>query len=72
MRLRHHLVPFSDFKREICASGAWADLAQAWAWVIIKNGKLAIESTPNQGQSADVWREKAVMGLDVVGACLLS
>jgi Fe-Mn family superoxide dismutase len=54
---------FADFKTKFAAAGA-GRFGSGWAWVVVKNGKLAIESTPNQDNPL-MAGEKAVLGLDV-------
>src|SRR4029077_2894488 len=54
---------FADFKSKLAAAGV-ARFGSGWAWVIVKDGKLAIESTPNQDNPL-MSGGKAFMGLDV-------
>jgi len=54
---------FADFKGKFAQAGV-GRFGSGWAWVIIKDGKLAIESTPNQDNPL-MSGGKAVMGLDV-------
>src|SRR6202162_2727048 len=54
---------FADFKTKFAAAGV-GRFGSGWAWVVVKDGKLAIESTPNQDNPL-MAGGKAVMGLDV-------
>jgi Fe-Mn family superoxide dismutase len=54
---------FADFKAKF-TQAAIGRFGSGWAWVILKDGKLAIESTPNQDNPL-MARGKAIMGLDV-------
>jgi Fe-Mn family superoxide dismutase len=54
---------FADFKGKFAQTGV-GRFGSGWAWVIVKDGKLAIESTPNQDNPL-MSGGKAVMGLDV-------
>jgi Fe-Mn family superoxide dismutase len=54
---------FADFKGKFAQAGV-GRFGSGWAWVIVKDGKLAIESTPNQDNPL-MAGGKAVMGLDV-------
>src|ERR1700719_992765 len=54
---------FTDFKTKFAAAGV-GRVGSGWAWVIVKDGKLAIESTPNQDNPM-MAGGKAVFGLDV-------
>ena len=54
---------FADFKTKFTQAGI-GRFGSGWAWVILKDGKLAIESTPNQDNPL-MSGGKAVMGLDV-------
>ena len=38
---------FADFKTKFAAAGV-GRFGSGWAWLLVKDGKLAIESTPNQ------------------------
>ena len=38
---------FADFKTKFAQAGA-TRFGSGWAWLVVKDGKLAIESTPNQ------------------------
>jgi Fe-Mn family superoxide dismutase len=54
---------FADFKGKFAQAGV-GRFGSGWAWVIVKDGKLAIESTPNQDNPL-MSGGKAVFGLDV-------
>jgi Fe-Mn family superoxide dismutase len=54
---------FADFKTKFAQAGV-GRFGSGWAWLILKDGKLAIESTPNQDNPL-MSAGKAVMGLDV-------
>jgi Fe-Mn family superoxide dismutase len=54
---------FADFKTKFAAAGV-GRFGSGWAWLVIRDGKLAIESTPNQDNPL-MSGGKAVMGLDV-------
>src|SRR5258707_488921 len=54
---------FTDFKAKFAQAGV-GRFGLGWAWLIVKDGKLAIESTPNQDNPL-MSGGKAVMGLDV-------
>jgi Fe-Mn family superoxide dismutase len=54
---------FADFKGKFAQAGV-GRFGSGWAWVTVKDGKLAIESTPNQDNPL-MSGGKAVMGLDV-------
>jgi Fe-Mn family superoxide dismutase len=54
---------FADFKTKFAAAGA-GRFGSGWAWVILKDGKLTIDSTPNQDNPL-MSGQKAIMGLDV-------
>jgi len=54
---------FADFKTKFAAAGV-GRFGSGWAWLVIKDGKLAIESTPNQDNPL-MSGGKPVMGLDV-------
>jgi superoxide dismutase, Fe-Mn family len=54
---------FADFKTKFAQAGV-GRFGSGWAWVILKDGKLAIESTPNQDNPL-MSGGKAVFGLDV-------
>jgi Fe-Mn family superoxide dismutase len=55
--------PFADFKAKFAQAGV-GRFGSGWAWLILKDGKLAIESTPNQDNPL-MSGGKTVMGLDV-------
>jgi superoxide dismutase, Fe-Mn family len=54
---------FADFKTKFAAAGV-ARFGSGWAWLVVKDGKLAIDSTPNQDTPISL-KAKAVLGLDV-------
>jgi len=54
---------FEAFKAEF-KKAALGRFGSGWAWLVNSNGKLAIESTPNQDSPAMEGRQ-AVMGIDV-------
>jgi Fe-Mn family superoxide dismutase len=54
---------FADFKTKFAAAGV-GRFGSGWAWIVVKDGKLAIESTPNQDNPL-MAGGKAIFGLDV-------
>jgi superoxide dismutase, Fe-Mn family len=54
---------FADFKTKFAAAGA-TRFGSGWAWLLIRDGKLAVESTPNQDNPV-MDGGKPVLGLDV-------
>lgn len=54
---------FADFKAKFAAAGT-GRFGSGWAWLLIKDGKLAIDSSPNQDNPITSGG-KPVMGLDV-------
>jgi Fe-Mn family superoxide dismutase len=54
---------FADFKTKFSAAGV-GRFGSGWAWLVVKDGKLAIESTPNQDNPL-MAGGKAVFGVDV-------
>jgi Fe-Mn family superoxide dismutase len=54
---------FADFRQKFTAA-ALGRFGSGWAWLLLRNGKLAIESTANQDNPV-IDGGKAVMGLDV-------
>jgi superoxide dismutase, Fe-Mn family len=54
---------FADFKTKFAAAGV-GRFGSGWAWLVVKDGKLAIESTPNQDNPL-MAGGKAICGLDV-------
>jgi superoxide dismutase, Fe-Mn family len=54
---------FGDFKTKFAAAGA-GRFGSGWAWLLVRDGKLAIESTPNQDNPV-MDGGKPVLGLDV-------
>src|SRR5579864_3750795 len=54
---------FADFKTKFNQAGA-TRFGSGWAWLLIKDGKLGIDSTPNQDNPI-MSGGKPVMGLDV-------
>jgi superoxide dismutase, Fe-Mn family len=63
---------FAEFQTKFAAAGV-GRFGSGWAWLLIKDGKLVIASTPNQDTPISVTKEalpplpsgKAVLGLDV-------
>ena len=60
-------VSFADFKEKFSAAGA-TRFGSGWAWLIVKDGKLEVSSTPNQDNPlmdvADV-KGTPILGVDV-------
>ncbi len=54
---------FAAFKEKFNAAGM-GRFGSGWAWLVLKDGKLAIESTPNQDNPL-MSGGKVVMGVDV-------
>jgi superoxide dismutase, Fe-Mn family len=54
---------FADFKTKFAQTGA-SRFGSGWAWLFIQNGKLVLDSTPNQDNPI-MNGGKPVMGLDV-------
>jgi Fe-Mn family superoxide dismutase len=54
---------FSAFQEKLTAAGV-GRFGSGWAWLVVKDGKLAIDSTPNQ-DTPYFLGGKAVLGLDV-------
>ena len=54
---------FAEFKTKFAAAGV-GRFGSGWAWLLVRDGKLAIESTPNQ-DSPVMDGGKPVLGLDV-------
>jgi len=63
---------FADFQAKFTAAGL-GRFGSGWVWLMVKDGKLVIASTPNQDTPISVTKEnfpplpagKAVLGLDV-------
>ena len=56
---------FSGFQEKFAAAGL-GRFGSGWAWLVVKEGKLAIDSTPNQDTPYLLGGgAKAVLGLDV-------
>ena len=54
---------FADFKPKFAAAGL-GRFGSGWAWLLLKGGKLVIESTPNQDTPLSLGGT-AIIGLDV-------
>ena len=54
---------FGDFKAKLAAAGM-GRFGSGWAWLLVRDGKLVIESTPNQDTPA-MDGGKPVLGVDV-------
>src|ERR1700722_7062788 len=54
---------FAEFKTKFAAAGV-GRFGSGWAWLVVKDGKLAIDSTPNQDTPISL-KAKAVLGIDV-------
>ena len=54
---------FKDFQDKFSAAGV-GRFGSGWAWLLVKDGKLAIDSTPNQDTPISL-KAKAVLGIDV-------
>jgi Fe-Mn family superoxide dismutase len=54
---------FTTFKTKLAAAGV-GRFGSGWAWLLVKGGKLAIDSTPNQDTPLSLGG-KTVIGIDV-------
>jgi Fe-Mn family superoxide dismutase len=54
---------FADFKTKLAQAGV-TRFGSGWAWLLMKDGKLAVESSPNQDNPV-MNGAKPVMGIDV-------
>ena len=54
---------FADFQSKLAAAGV-ARFGSGWAWLLVKDGKLTIDSTANQ-DTPYLLKAKAVLGVDV-------
>jgi superoxide dismutase, Fe-Mn family len=54
----------AGFQEKFAAAGA-GRFGSGWAWLLLKDGKLAIDSTANQDTPYSLGNGKAVLGLDV-------
>jgi superoxide dismutase, Fe-Mn family len=54
---------FAEFKTKFAQAGA-TRFGSGWAWLLIRDGKLAVESTPNQDNPI-MDGGKPILGLDV-------
>jgi Fe-Mn family superoxide dismutase len=54
---------FADFRQKFTAA-ALGRFGSGWAWLVMKNGKLVVDSTPNQDNPV-IDGGKPVFGLDV-------
>jgi Fe-Mn family superoxide dismutase len=61
--IRSSFGSFADFKTKFSQAGV-TRFGSGWAWLLVKDGKLQVESTPNQDHPI-MSGGKAVMGLDV-------
>ncbi len=56
---------FAGFQEKLAAAGL-GRFGSGWAWLVVRDGKLAIDSTPNQDTPYLLpGNSKAVLGLDV-------
>jgi Fe-Mn family superoxide dismutase len=61
--IRSAFGSFADFKTKLTQAGV-TRFGSGWAWLLVKDGKLAVDSTPNQDNPI-MTGGKAVMGVDV-------
>jgi superoxide dismutase, Fe-Mn family len=61
--IRSTFGSFAGFQEKFAAAGL-GRFGSGWAWLVVKDGKLAIDSTPNQDTPFSLGA-KAVVGLDV-------
>jgi superoxide dismutase, Fe-Mn family len=54
---------FAEFQNKVAAAGL-GRFGSGWAWLMVKDGKLVIDSTPNQDTPISL-KAKAVLGVDV-------
>jgi Fe-Mn family superoxide dismutase len=56
---------FAGFQEKVAAAGV-ARFGSGWVWLLVRDGKLVIDSTPNQDTPYQLsGGGKAVLGLDV-------
>ncbi len=61
--IRSAFGSFADFKTKFSQAGA-TRFGSGWSWLLVKDGKLTVESSPNQDNPV-MSGGKPVMGLDV-------
>ena len=61
--IRSAFGSFADFKTKFSQAGA-TRFGSGWSWLLVKDGKLIVESSPNQDNPV-MSGGKPVMGLDV-------
>ncbi len=61
--IRSTFGSFADFKAKFSQAAA-TRFGSGWAWLLVKDGKLAVDSTPNQDNPI-LSGAQAIMGLDV-------
>ena len=61
--IKSTFASFADFQTKFAAA-AVGRFGSGWAWLLVKDGKLAIDSTPNQDTPISL-HAKAILGLDV-------
>lgn len=61
--IKSELGGFDKFKTDFAAAAA-SRFGSGWAWLTVDNGKLKVESTPNQDTPLSEGR-KPILGLDV-------
>ena len=59
----YSLTSFTTFKKQFSDTGA-TRFGSGWAWLVVVDGKLKIESTPNQN-SPLMEGKTPILGLDV-------
>jgi len=61
--IRSAFGSFADFKTKLAQAGV-SRFGSGWAWLMVKDGKLVIDSAPNQDNPI-MNGAKAVLGIDV-------
>jgi Fe-Mn family superoxide dismutase len=62
--IQSELGGFAKFKEDFAKAGA-GRFGSGWAWLVVKNGKLAVTSTPNQDSPLMDGSGTPVLGVDV-------